>query len=155
MLFPRLHSSYWSSSLYPINLPLSLALWFIFSRYRGLNHRKCVHPVNSLMLTADVLVFQHSRTTCAPLYHSLLLLLFLLLPAHGAVLFVWMRNLLILIDRPRTQSQQGTSSWMQASSGLRESLFLNGEDHQIWHVFAILVIVEACSAGKTLDISSR
>lgn len=89
------------------------------------------------------------------MYHSLLLLLFWLLPAHGAVLFVWVRNLLVLIDRPRTGVHTGVSSWMWGSAGVRESIFLTGDDHEIWHVFAILVIVEACAAGKTLDNSAR
>lgn len=120
-----------------------------------MNTQTYVHHRTCCYCATDSLPFQHSRSTRPPLYHSLLLLLFWLLPAHGAVLFVWMRNLLVLIDRPRTQSQQGDSSWMQGSSGLSESIFLNGENHEIWHVFAILVVVEACSAGKTLDVSSR
>lgn len=105
--------------------------------------------------SAELLRAQHSRSTHASHYHALLLLLFWLLPAHGAVLFVWVRNLLVLIDRPHAAKHLGVSSWIRGSSGLPESTFLTGEDHDIWHVLAILIIVEACSAGKTLEISPR
>jgi hypothetical protein len=80
-----------------------------------------------------------------------LLLLLWLLPAHGAVLFVWIRNLLVLVEK---RPQTGLLGGMRGSSGLSESTFLTGEDHEIWHVLAVLIIVEACAVGKTLDISA-
>ena len=75
-----------------------------------------------------------------------------LLPAHGAVLFVWIRNLLVLVEK---RPQNGMTGGTRGSPGFAENTFLTGEDHALWHVFAILIIVEACSAGKTLEISLK
>ncbi|GHJ84302.1 hypothetical protein NliqN6_0704 [Naganishia liquefaciens] len=94
----------------------------------------------------------HAASNRPALYHSLLLVLLWLLPAHGAVLFVWIRNLLVLVEK---RPQNGMTGGTRGSPGFAENTFLTGEDHALWHVFAILIIVEACSAGKTLEISLK
>lgn len=78
----------------------------------------------------------------------------MLLPANGAVLFVWIRNLLVLFDRP-----SGISPWsgkiLKASFRIPESTLLTGRDHTIWQIVAVLVVVEACSAGKMPIVSAK
>lgn len=89
------------------------------------------------------------------LYRTLLMLLFVLVPANGAVLFVWIRNILVLLDKPSAAASSSGSAHRLSSSGVPESTLLGGRDHAIWQIIAVLIIVEACAAGKMPEVSTK
>ncbi|KAJ9105254.1 hypothetical protein QFC21_001620 [Naganishia friedmannii] len=112
------------------------------------------HVLLGRTFDADAAQIQSSNTSCLNLYRTLLVFLFMLVPANAAVLFVWVRNLLVLFDKPSGTSPS-VSRAPGASSVIRQSTMLGGRDHAIWQIVAVLVIVEACSAGKMPDVSVK
>ncbi|KAJ9107049.1 hypothetical protein QFC19_002918 [Naganishia cerealis] len=108
-----------------------------------------------LLSTSTAEIGESSNMSRLNLYRTLLMSLFMLVPANAAVLFVWIRNLLVLLDKPSGSSSRSSYSTVRSSSGIPESTLLAERDHAIWQIVAVLVVVEACSAGKMPEMSVR